>query len=237
MIFLFSKIIRIKSKNILFYILVVKLTINILYLFRIFIKKSRKLKNKEDIREKILDVAQIVFSKHGFDKTTMEEIAKKSEKGKSTLYYYFKNKVELYSAVIEREGNFIMNELMKIINLNLDTKELFVRYITKRFELIEKVVNYFNIVKDDYIKYYPLIQIYRKKHDEFEIIALKQILLKGISRNELNITENQIEDAAIGISSAIKGLEIPLFIESSNNTINKKTDILLELFMHGLLKK
>ncbi len=190
----------------------------------------------EEIRVRIIDVAQKVFSNFGFEKTTMELIAKEADKGKSTLYYYFKNKEELYEAVIEKEGNFIMNELMKVINSGGNTEEVFYKYSVKRFELTLKVVNFYKAVKGDYIKYYQIIQKFRQKYDEFEIIAIKQILLKGIENNELKITEQQVNDVALGIATAIKGLEIPLFIESTNNTIERKISILLELFMHGLLK-
>ena len=40
----------------------------------------------------------------------------------------------------------------------------------------------------------------------------------------------------ITIAAAVKGLEIPLLIESSNNTIERKIGILLDLFLYGLLK-
>jgi len=194
------------------------------------------LKNIDEVRNRIIDVAQKVFSHFGFDKTTMELIAKEARKGKSTLYYYFRNKEELYAAVIEREGNHIMNELMKVINSGGDTKTLMHKYAFKRFELTESVINYYSFVKDDYLKYYPVIQKFRKKHDEFELMAIKQMLLKGIQNDELNITEDQIDDVSIGIAAAVKGLEIPLLIESSNNTIERKIGILLDLFLYGLLK-
>ncbi|MBN2891752.1 MAG: TetR/AcrR family transcriptional regulator [Bacteroidales bacterium] len=190
-----------------------------------------------EIRQEILKVAQRIFSHYGFGKTTMELIAKEAGKGKSTLYYYFKSKEEIYASVIENEGNFIQNELLKIINSAGDTKTIFRKYSLKRFELAKIVVNYFNVVKDEYLTHYNIIQKYRKKHDEFELMAIKQILLKGISNNELNLNENQVDDVALGIAAAVKGLEIPFLIERQSNTIENKIDILLNLFFYGLLKK
>ncbi|RLD78380.1 MAG: TetR/AcrR family transcriptional regulator, partial [Bacteroidetes bacterium] len=70
---------------------------------------------QDDIKENILDVAQSIFRKYGFKKTTMDEIAKAARKGKSTLYYYFKSKEEIFAAVIEKEGNYMQNELMRIV--------------------------------------------------------------------------------------------------------------------------
>jgi len=43
-----------------------------------------------DIKKRIIKVAQDIFKRYGFKKSTMDEIALASGKGKSTLYHYFK---------------------------------------------------------------------------------------------------------------------------------------------------
>ena len=59
---------------------------------------------KDDtIREEIMEHAQILFRQFGLKKTTMEDIAKSMGKGKSTLYYYFCSKEEIFDAVILKE--------------------------------------------------------------------------------------------------------------------------------------
>ena len=47
---------------------------------------------KEEVRIYIVGVARKIFTRYGFRKTTMEEIAKASQMGKSSIYYYFKSK-------------------------------------------------------------------------------------------------------------------------------------------------
>ena len=54
-------------------------------------------------RLKLVEVARILFAKNGLENTTMNDIAVASKKGRRTLYTYFKNKEELYYAVIETE--------------------------------------------------------------------------------------------------------------------------------------
>ncbi|HET6559677.1 MAG TPA: TetR/AcrR family transcriptional regulator, partial [Prolixibacteraceae bacterium] len=49
--------------------------------------------NKKDAnRESILKTAQEIFSKYGYKKTTLDDIANAVRKGKSSLYYYFTSK-------------------------------------------------------------------------------------------------------------------------------------------------
>ena len=55
-------------------------------------------------REKLIDVARQLFVHKGVENTTMNDIAAASDKGRRTIYTYFKNKLEIYNAVIERES-------------------------------------------------------------------------------------------------------------------------------------
>ena len=52
-------------------------------------------------RRQILDGANHVFLKHGFDAASMGAIAQQAGVSKGTLYVYFKNKEELFGAIVE----------------------------------------------------------------------------------------------------------------------------------------
>src|ERR1700761_5292813 len=52
--------------------------------------------------EKILDAAASLFATQRFHEARMEDIAAAAEVGKGTLYRYFKDKEELYLALLER---------------------------------------------------------------------------------------------------------------------------------------
>lgn len=53
-------------------------------------------------REDILSTAQILFTEKGFEKTTIDEIARHIGIGKGTVYLDFKNKDDILKAIIER---------------------------------------------------------------------------------------------------------------------------------------
>ena len=54
-------------------------------------------------RHILVDVARQLFAKNGVERTTMNDIAVASGKGRRTLYTYFNSKEEIYAAVIESE--------------------------------------------------------------------------------------------------------------------------------------
>lgn len=47
-------------------------------------------------KQKILEESKKIFAKHGFDKTTMDDIAEVVGMKKNSLYYYFENKESLF---------------------------------------------------------------------------------------------------------------------------------------------
>jgi AcrR family transcriptional regulator len=54
-------------------------------------------------RQQILDGAKRVFMKMGFDAASMNDVTREAGVSKGTLYVYFTNKEELFSAMIEAE--------------------------------------------------------------------------------------------------------------------------------------
>lgn len=56
---------------------------------------------KSEVREKIIDAAIVSFAETGFDRTKMEDIAKRLDLSKGTIYLYFSSKEELFLAICE----------------------------------------------------------------------------------------------------------------------------------------
>lgn len=55
-------------------------------------------------KDAILDSAVSCFSRHGYEKTTMEDIAEMVGLDKSSLYHYYKNKEAVFAAALFREA-------------------------------------------------------------------------------------------------------------------------------------
>ena len=57
--------------------------------------------DKEAKKEEILSAAAAVFAEKGFSNTKMEDISKRAEIGKGTLYEYFRSKDDLFFALYQ----------------------------------------------------------------------------------------------------------------------------------------
>jgi AcrR family transcriptional regulator len=56
---------------------------------------------RPDTRARILDAALEVFSEHGFEGSSLQQIADRLDLTKAALYYYFRSKDELLEALVE----------------------------------------------------------------------------------------------------------------------------------------
>jgi len=76
---------------------------------------ERKEREKESRRETIVDAAEKVIQVKGFEGMTMDDVAVIAELGKGTIYLYFKNKIDLYHAVVCRGLRLLRSRLEKAI--------------------------------------------------------------------------------------------------------------------------
>ena len=192
--------------------------------------------NKKDTnRENILKIAQDIFSKYGYKKTTLDDIANAVRKGKSSLYYYFDSKEDLFQAVILKEVNILRRELEIVVNRNTDPIEKLRDYILTKLTTFRSLANFYNALEND-VTAIEFIDNIKTKYDQEEIRMIKRILIEGVRKNTFEVYDFTL--AAIGITTAIKGLEMPL-TAGNYGTINleKGVDNILKILCYGIMKR
>ena len=85
--------------------------------------QERKERERKRRRQQIMVAAKRVFSENGFNKATMEDIAKEAELSPGTLYLYFKNKDELYASLTLRVLQYMNIRLNQIEGEEKQTTE------------------------------------------------------------------------------------------------------------------
>ena len=71
---------------------------------------------KEDIQNKILETAQRLFIKRGYENTSLKQIADKSNISKSNIYRYFSSKAEIYDALVYEARNEIIEYVKRMVS-------------------------------------------------------------------------------------------------------------------------
>ncbi|GAO27958.1 TetR/AcrR family transcriptional regulator [Geofilum rubicundum] len=187
-------------------------------------------------RTAILDASRDLFARFGYKKTTMEDIAMALRKGKSSLYYYFKNKEEIFQAVIELESELLHSKLQEVVKTGGDAAQKLRNYVTIRMETIGQLENYQKVLKEDLYGGYDFLGSYKQKGDELEEGLLKTILDEGVATHVFHVKNTRL--GAIGIVTALRGLEIPLFRGSANaEDLSLQLDNILNILFYGVMKR
>jgi len=71
-------------------------------------------KDADERKNEILDVANELFARKGFDATTISDIIEKVGVARGTVYYHFKSKEDIMDALIERYASRLLDAAKKI---------------------------------------------------------------------------------------------------------------------------
>ena len=191
--------------------------------------------NKEEYRKKIIITAGQIFSRFGFRKTTMDEIARALKMGKSSIYYYYASKEDIFEAVVLYEANVLRNELTTAIKSVESPIGKMENYVFVRMKAFEKLANYYNAIFDKNLNHFEFIEKIREKYDREEIAILRLILYDGVRKNIFNVENSDY--TALAIQTTLKGLEVPLFWKKREVNIDHRLKAILDVLFYGIVKK
>lgn len=191
---------------------------------------------KDEIRTHIVGVARRIFTRYGFRKATMEEIARSSQMGKSSIYYYFKSKEEIFRAVVEFEARVLKERLSRIIGKSNSPLERLKAYILFRLHHIRTLENFYAALNEEALSHMGFILEIRRNFEIEEQELVGEILEDGMKQEVFQMTSAKI--GAIAISTMMKGLELPLLLDEAHKTDREELmDDLVRVLLYGLLKR
>ena len=98
---------------------------------------KRQIEEREARKQRILKGALEVFKSNGLEGATMDQIAQQSGFGKATLYYYFKSKEDVFSAILEDGWENIWESLEPIIADDDGARNSFIKLLIKIAEIAQ----------------------------------------------------------------------------------------------------
>lgn len=186
----------------------------------------------EIVRTEILKSAERVFQKWGFNKTTMEDIAREAGKGKSTLYYYYKSKEEILDAVIDVEFQKIIQKARDSALNAKSAKDRMIKYIVESINEMKDKISTYTIIWDEIKRDKNFVSKLREKCQKKEEQYVQEILVAGIENNEFSfIDKSEIPIATKAIIGMIHALELYLLLENDDR---KQVDIAARFIAYGL---
>lgn len=184
----------------------------------------------------LVDVARQLFAKKGFDDTTMNDIALASGKGRRTLYTYFRNKEEIYFAVIEAELERLSENMLEVARKSMPPEDKLVEIIYAHLNLIKEAVSRNGNLRAEFFRDIWMVEKVRKKFDQAEIDLFIHVLEEGIAAEEFKI-EN-ISLVAEIMHYCVKGMEVPYIYGRLGDGLNQTNSRpLVRNLVHRALRK
>jgi len=171
---------------------------------------ERKQREKVQRRDAIVDAAEDVFFKEGIENASMDQVAKKAELSKGTLYLYFKSKEELYRAIILR-GFIILKRKLKESALVQSSgfeqvraiSDAYIKFSNEHLGYFNAILHYQNDIFDR--KNSEPISVQSLEGGNAVIQVLNNALEKGKEDNSIHSAVNSVETAFV-LWSQITGL-------------------------------
>lgn len=137
-------------------------------------------KSKLDIKkEQVFQAASEVFARFGFDKTTLDDIGKRAGLNKASLYYYFKNKEEIFIAVVLAETQAFVQDLERKTIEIADLRQQIRFFLTERIRRYGEVLHLTRLSVDHLQKLEPMFDEVYQETKKQETNFLKTLLERG----------------------------------------------------------
>jgi AcrR family transcriptional regulator len=190
---------------------------------------------KSDKRDAILHAAWGLIRHYGYSKTTIDDIAKRANVGKGTVYLYFRSKTEIMLALTDLTNQRITRELERIASENKPPQERLRACVLYRVMTLFDLVNRYPHGEDVIASILPEIverlDRYVRRHGEL----LGQIVYEGCSAGML--VSKDPEATGQLLASLFEFLTPPYYRFKSRESLERFTGKILDLILNGLIKK
>lgn len=198
---------------------------------------ARKTREFEWRRQDILDAAERLFSKNGFFKTSMAEIAEEAEFAIGTVYQFFKSKEDMYISLIEvkmEKFAALIDERVGEVTSATDKIEAVIR---TKLGFFEQNRDFFRIYVSEWSGFEWTIksafgeQTWKRYQKQLELVA--EIMRMGVRKGEFRAIDPA--EAAYALHGMLNStIYLWILQVKPPGSLVAKSGSLLTLFIQGV---
>lgn len=163
-------------------------------------------------RERLIEVARQLFAHKGIENTTMNDIAAVAEKGRRTIYTYFKSKRDIYNAVVKNESEMVVERLSLVLEEECSPEEKLMNFIFVRFDAVKELVVRNGSLKAGFFRDYRKVEHARRNTYSREVAMLQSVLEEGVAKGVFEIKHP--ERTAPVMLLCLQGMDVPYIRDS-----------------------
>lgn len=195
---------------------------------------------EEVIQQQIVAVAKRLFQVYGLAKVTMDDVAKAVGKGRSSLYYYYKNKEEIFDAVLAIEIREMLTAMTRAVEQATGTEQKLRAFLRTKLEVLREKRAFFKMLDvgmdaDALSNFQKTKLVHHHLIIRQESALLEQLLTDGINRGELAaMPAPEMETLIFVMLSSLRGLKRELDLENNAEKLVPAVNMLTGMAMNGL---
>jgi AcrR family transcriptional regulator len=201
-------------------------------------KPSRREREKLRQRQEVLDVALRLFSENGYHNVSMHEIAKQAEFAIGTLYKFFRNKEDLYQALILQVSDRFHGSLKAVMEGSAEEVETLREYVRVKGELFRNnaaaIRLYFAETRG--VKFHAMAGVekeIRSRH-RTTLLSLGSIFERGMKRKRFRRVASPFH-LAVALDSIANAFLFLWLEDPHGHPFPEKPDTLLDILFKGLV--
>jgi len=187
-------------------------------------------RDHNEMRAIIVDAAREVFSRFGYKKATLDDIASSLYKAKSSIYYYFKSKEDVFRAVLEYESIRAKKIVFDAVE-NEKTPEAKLRIHFKTInDFIMETTSYYKLMHEEMLAVLSFSDEVKCKHIDEATRKISSILREGIASGVFAMDDP--DKVAQTLQFAFDGLFSPWYKDM--NEVDDNFEPLMDIIFNGI---
>ncbi|MDQ1354842.1 MAG: TetR/AcrR family transcriptional regulator, acrAB operon repressor [Acidobacteriota bacterium] len=200
-------------------------------------------RTKEDAaltRQMVLDAALKVFSRKGFSQATLEEVAREAGLTRGAIYWHFKNKNEMFGAVLEVLYERSRERVIKVLQSG-QSPLLKIRQLIGEFLRIISNEDEFRIIEEFHMLEFQKTKEVKelcKQHQEKMTqmrAEIQALIIEGIASGDF---DNRLDPTITtwALISYLAGMKTAWLSGIGEISIRENAEKLVDIFINGIVK-
>ena len=185
----------------------------------------------DEKRQLLVRAVREVVARVGPRKTTLDDIADEARVSRSTVYYHFPNKGEMFRAVMDHEIGALQEALQGALARDATPDQCLATYVRTRAEHVRRLLTLYRVTTDMAGEYMAMAQ---SRVDDFH--AAERTLLAGLLRAGRDAGRFVIDDPdrlAAALQAALQGIFDLTFYEG-RDVPQEDVDALVRTLIRGI---
>ena len=203
-------------------------------------RTKRKQREYEARRQEILAAAECLFSKNGFFKTSMAEIATAAQFAMGTVYRFFKSKEEIYISIVEAKVEELAELLDKAIAKEKSSGDKLNAFIQVKLAYADRNRDFFRIYVSEWSGFEWTIKsafgerVWKLYMAQVDLVA--DLIRQGIRRKEFRKIDPK--DGAFALHGMLNStMYVGILQAKPSGSLVDKRDLISKLFLSGIAKE